>query len=300
MRFAYWTDNSSDWPTIVDRCRAAAESDWDAIWFADHFMPFMGERSGPVNECWAVLAGLAATVPDVRLGALVSGNTYRHPAVLLKQAVTTDHISGGRVVLGLGAGWQENEHVAYGMHYGTVKERLDRLEEACELIVRLRDEPGGVDFDGSYYQLADAPLSPKPVGRLPIMVGGGGEKRTLRIAARFADEWNVWGEPDRLRQKQAVLDAHCADVGRDPALIERSAATLLIMDDEGPYLDRARSTDLGLPAIIGTPDQVKATIADYVAAGIDELAIADWGRTPFDLPADMFARFQAEVAPEFR
>jgi F420-dependent oxidoreductase-like protein len=301
MRFGYWTNAGSDWTTILEGCEAAAAAGWDGVWLADHFMPYSGEPTGPMNECWAMLAGLAATVPDVRVGAMVSGNTYRHPAVLLKQAVTTDRIAGGRVVLGLGAGWQRNEHVAYGLHFGTVKERLDRFEEACELIVRLRDETGPVDFDGRYYQLSGAPLSPRPVGRLPLMVGGGGEKRTLRTAARFADEWNVWGDAKMLRHKQEVLDAHCADVGRDPAAIQRSAATMLVIADEGPYLDRARRTDLGRPAMVGTPAQLRRTVADFEAAGVDELVIAvDFLDPPFESSPEMLERFQAEVAGEFR
>ncbi len=300
MRFGYWTNAGSDWTTVVERCRHAAATGWDGLWFADHFMPFAGDPSGTMNECWAVLAGLAASIPDVRVGAMVSGNTYRHPAVLLKQAVTTDHISGGRVVLGLGAGWQENEHVAYGLHYGTVKERLDRFEEACELIVRLRDSDGPVDFDGAYYQLAEAPLSPRPVGRLPLMIGGGGEKRTLRVAARFADEWNVWGDVEVLRHKQSVLDAHCAEVGRDPGAIQRSAATMLILADEGEHLDRARNADLGRAAMVGTPAELRTLVAGFVDAGVDELVIADFLAPPFAPSGEMFERFQAEVAAEFR
>jgi alkanesulfonate monooxygenase SsuD/methylene tetrahydromethanopterin reductase-like flavin-dependent oxidoreductase (luciferase family) len=155
--------------------------------------------------------------------------------VLAKQAVTIDHISGGRLVLGLGAGWQENEHVAYGIEYATVKGRLDMLEEACEVITSLVKQPR-TTFTGEHYQLTDAPLSPKPVGRMPLLIGGGGEQRTLRITARFADEWNVWGTAETLRQKNAVLDQRCEEVGRDPGEIQRSAVALLFISEDESVL----------------------------------------------------------------
>lgn len=300
MRFGFWTYNRRDWADTADRCHQAVAAGWDGLWYADHFMPLSGDPSDPVPECWTVLSALAATTQGVRVGSLVSGNTYRNPALLLKQASTVDQIAGGRVVLGVGAGWQQNEHEAYGFHYGTVRERLDRFEEACELMVRLRDEPDGVSFEGRYYQLADAPLSPRPPGPLPLMIGGGGERRTLRIAARFADEWNVWGAPDVLRHKQSVLDAHCADVGRDPSQIRRSAAAVLVLGDEGPYLDSARQADFRLPALVGTPAEVAEMVSDYVAAGVDELILADFNPIGFDVPTEVYDRFQAEVAAQFR
>ena len=142
-----------------------------------------------VDPCW-----MAAAVPRLRLGPLVLGNTYRHPAVLAKMAATVDHISGGRLVLGLGAGWQENEHLAFGLEYSTVGGRLRRLEEACRVIRSMFDNRRST-IDGKFYQVTEAPLEPKPVqARLPLMIGGGGEKVTLRIVAQHADEWNTWGD----------------------------------------------------------------------------------------------------------
>ena len=155
---------------------------------ADHFMPGMGDAQGPINEALAYIAALAAVVPRLRLGTLVCGNTYRHPAVLTKQAATIDNVSGGRLVLGLGAGWQEREHTAYGIPFFTVKQRLDMFEEACQVVKALTTEDLA-NFEGHYYQLHDAPLSPKPIQRpLPLLVGGGA--RSARSGSRRSTPTN--------------------------------------------------------------------------------------------------------------
>lgn len=168
------------WTDALRIAQHTERSGWEGVWFPDHFMPSAGELSQPVLECWATVAGLAPVVPRVRLGTLVCGNTYRHPAVLANTAVTADHVSGGRVVLGIGAGWQENKHTAYGIDFGSTQQRLDRLEEACQVIRGLRD--GDLfTFHGNYYRLEQAWMRPKPVGRLPLLVGGGGERRTIPI-----------------------------------------------------------------------------------------------------------------------
>lgn len=162
---------------------------------------------------------------------LVAGNTYRHPAILANMVATLDNLSGGRVVLGIGSGWQQNEHEAYGIEYGTAVSRLKMLDEACQIFKGLFNNDY-FDFDGEFYQLTNAPLEPKPMQeKLPLMVGGGGEKLTLRIAAKYADEWNVWGDVDTLIHKMRILDQHCEAVGRDPAEIERSAVALLFLTD---------------------------------------------------------------------
>lgn len=300
MRFAFWTENSADWATIEASCRHAVDTGWDGVYFADHFLPFMGPEDGPVHECWSVLAGLAAVLPPTRLGALVTGNTYRHPAVLLQQAVSVDHILGGGCVLGLGAGWQENEHRAYGIDYGTASERLDRLDEACQVIRALLDGEPPVRFAGDHYVLDRAPLNPRPIGDMPLLVGGGGEKRTLRIAARYADEWNVWGDPELLAHKMGVLDAHCADVGRDPTAIARSAVSMLILSDDGDFLARMRGRDFGHPCMVGTPAEIRPMVEAYVDAGVDELVIPDFTMPSMEIKREMLDRFQAEVAAEFR
>lgn len=299
MRFSFWPGASQPWSEILSAAQHAEQVGFAGVWCSDHFMPFQGDDSGPVNECWTTLAGLAAAVPRVRIGSIVAGNTYRHPAVLAKQAATVDQISGGRCVLGLGAGWQENEHVAYGLEYSTVKGRLDMLDEACAVITSLlRNER--TTFAGAHYQLDNAPLAPKPVNaRLPLLIGGGGEQRTLRIAARWADEWNVWGDPALMAQKGAVLDGHCAAIGRDAAEIERSAVALLFLGDDEKWLAGLRERDLGRPAIIGTPAQVVEIVQRYVEVGVDEIIVPDFTLPDPARKRDTLSQFMAEVAPAF-
>ena len=229
MRFGFWPMPGTPWPDVLALARQAEAVGFDGIWYADHFMPNEGDLTKPVNESWTALAALAASVPRVRLGHLVNGNTYRHPAVLAKMAAGIDVISEGRFVLGLGAGWQENEHTAYGIHFGTLGERLRRMEEACVVVTRLLRNDSS-SFDGKHYQLHDAPLSPKPVQeRLPLMIGAAGEKVALRIVSHYADEWNAWGLPDVIAHKSRVLDTHCNRIRRDPATIQRSAVALVLM-----------------------------------------------------------------------
>ncbi|MGD8416552.1 MAG: TIGR03560 family F420-dependent LLM class oxidoreductase, partial [Pseudomonadales bacterium] len=191
MRFSFWPNPSQPFDEVLELCSHAEQTGWDGLWYADHFMPNAEDTSAPWPEAWITLAALGARVPRVRLGTLVTGNTYRHPAVLAKMAATLDHITAGRVVLGLGSGWQENEHMQYGIPFYTVVERLKRLDEACQVIKSLFSETK-TTFAGNYYQLEDASLEPKPVQKpLPLLIGGGGEKMTLKITAKYADEWNV-------------------------------------------------------------------------------------------------------------
>jgi F420-dependent oxidoreductase-like protein len=300
MRFSVWPGAHQSWNDIVHLARHAETTGWDGIWFADHFLPSTPDGGGRVLECWTVLAGLAATVPRVRLGALVSGNTYRHPAVLTNIATAVDHISDGRVVLGLGAGWQENEHLAYGIPYYDTGERLARLDEACQVIRALFGSERA-NFEGRYYQLQDAPLEPKPVQqRLPLLIGGGGEKVTLRIAARYADEWNAWGTPETFRHKSAVLDDHCAAVGRDPAEIARSTQALVFMSDDHDWLASRRAAGIDRAAIIGTPLEVRAALEEYAAAGLDEFIVPDFNLGRPERKVATLDRFIAEVAAPLR
>ena len=298
MRFSVWPGPQQSWESTLELARHAEATGWDGVWFADHFMPNDANTLQPVNEAWTTLAALAATTQRVRLGTLVTGNTYRHPALLAKMAASVDVISRGRLVLGLGSGWQENEHVAYGIEFDTVPGRLRRLEEACA-VIRSLFANDKTDFAGRYYQLKDAPLLPKPVQRpLPLLIGGGGEQRTLRIAARFADEWNVWGDPQTLSRKMAILDRHCGDVGRDPRAIQRSAVALLALSDDPAFVARVRS--LGRPVIGGSAAEVRATIAEYRDAGVDEIVVPDFtlGRGAARLGA--YDRFKDEVIASFR
>lgn len=226
MRLSFKTrPQHSEWQPIVDFWREGDRIGlYDAGWTFDHLDPIFSDRSGPVYEGWTMLAALSGIVHRLRLGVMVTGNTYRHPSVLANMASTLDVASGGRLEIGLGTGWVEPEHVAYGISLPSWTERFDRLEETCEILHLLFTEEV-TDFDGPFHRLENARALPKPIQkpRPPIVIGGTGEKRTLRIAARWADQWNLpGGDPEMLRHKIEVLHRHCEDVGRDPAEIEVS------------------------------------------------------------------------------
>jgi alkanesulfonate monooxygenase SsuD/methylene tetrahydromethanopterin reductase-like flavin-dependent oxidoreductase (luciferase family) len=207
---------------------------------------------------------------------MVLGNTYRHPAVVANAAATIDQMSNGRFVLGIGAGWQVNEHEVYGIELPPVRERLARFEEACQVIKGLLTQDR-TTFDGTYYQLTGAPLEPKPAG-LPILIGAAGEKVALGIVARYADEWNHWGSPDLAAHKGAVFAEHCEKVGRDPLTVRRSAQTFLevvVPGDTEAIERKERFEARGMHVIMGSAQEVLDTVAQYPAAGIDELLVPD-------------------------
>jgi F420-dependent oxidoreductase-like protein len=298
MRFSVWPNATNTWEETLDLARHAEETGWDGVWYADHFMPNTPEAAGSTNEAWTTVAALAASVPRMRIGTLVAGNTYRHPAVLAKMAAGVDNISGGRFVLGLGAGWQENEHAAYGIPFYTVGGRLRRLEEACQVITGLLDNDRST-FEGRYYRLKNAPLEPKPVQKpLPLLIGGGGEQKTLRIAAKYANEWNVWGLPDLLRHKMTILDRYCEEIGRDPKTIQRSAIALLVLTDDREMIERTRAS--GRPVIAGNVDQARQVMREYAEAGVDELVIPDFNLGRGERRQATYDTFNTEVAPVFR
>ncbi len=296
MRFSFWPTPSQPYADVLRLARHVESTGWDGIWYADHFMPNAEDTSAPWPEAWTTLSALGAQVPRLRVGTLVSGNTYRHPAVLAKMAATLDHITGGRVVLGLGAGWQENEHRQYGIPFYTTGERLRRLDEACQVIKGLFSE-SKADFSGEFYRLEQATLEPKPVQRpLPLLIGGGGEKVTLKIAAKHADEWNVWGTPQLLEQKMAILDRHCADVGRDPKAIQRSAVALLFMSDDRGYLEKMRAANIPMQHIIGTPDEIRERVQEYRSRGVDELIVPGFNLGDVEQTIETLDRFIVDVA----
>jgi F420-dependent oxidoreductase-like protein len=304
MRFSIWPSPMRPWADTLAITRHAEATGWDGVYYADHFMPndFDGDNplDGPTLECWAVLAGLAASTERLRLGSLVCGNTYRHPAVLANIAAAADHVSNGRIVLGLGAGWQANEHRAYGIPLHDTRTRLDRFEEACAVVRSLLDNER-TTFDGKHYQLFEAPCQPAPVQEhLPLLVGGGGEKRTLRIAAEHADEWNVWGTAELVAQKSEVLARHCADLGRDPSTIKRSTQAMMFLSEDETWLAGKREQNLGRPTIIGTPDEVVEIVAGYRDVGVDELIVPDWNMGPVQRTNDTYDLFIERVAPALR
>ena len=300
MRFSAWPGSAIRWNDMLCLARHIEATGWDGIWLPDHFMPD-GDPSGDYNEAWTTLSALAATVPRVRLGVLVTGNTYRHPAVLAKMAATVDIISGGRLVLGLGAAWQESEHIAYGIPFPTVGERLRQLEEACQVILGLFQNEK-TTFDGRYYQLRDAPLSPKPIQRPrpPLMIGGGGEKVTLRIVARYADECNFPGSPEIFARKISVLDQHCADVRRDPAEIQRSVWATFVVSNDPDIEERLDYTRVRRPVISGSADQMKRIVQSYIDAGASELVFSPINLGIADLEREQYDRFMKDVISAFR
>jgi F420-dependent oxidoreductase-like protein len=242
MRFSFKTrPQHSEWRPIVDFWKEGDRIElYHGGWTYDHLDPIFSDHPGPVFEGWTMLAALSGVVHRLRLGVLVTGNTYRHPSVLANMAATLDVASGGRLEIGLGTGWVEGEHEAYGIPLPPWKERFDRLEETCEILDSLLTKEI-TDFDGPFHRLQGARAEPKPIQqpRPPIVIGGTGEKRTLRIAARWADEWNLpGGEPDLLRHKVGVLHRHCADLGRDPAEIEVSVK-VKADGDPGEFADLA-------------------------------------------------------------
>jgi F420-dependent oxidoreductase-like protein len=235
MRFAFKTaPHNTTWSDMLDVWREGDQIDlYESAWTFDHFYPLTADTTGPCLEGWITLSALAQATTRLRLGVLVTGIHYRHPAVLANMAASLDIVSGGRLELGIGAGWNEEESSAYGMELGTRKERSDRFEEACEVIVDLLTKEW-TDFTGTYYQLKQARCEPKPVQRPhpPICIGGGGEKRTLRTTARFAQHWNFGGGTiEEFTRKRDILHQHCADIGRDPAEITLSSHVRLESPD---------------------------------------------------------------------
>lgn len=255
-------------------------------WAFDHFMPIGGDPTGPSLEGWTLLAALAAQTSRVRVGLMVTGNTYRHPAILANMAATVDHISNGRLDFGIGAGWNEREHAMYGIPLYAPGERLRRLSEACEVIRRLWTEPAA-NYQGQYYQLTDAVCEPKPVQKPypPFVIGGGGERVTLRVAAQYATIWNHspnGGSVETFIHKCAVLDDHCRAIGRDPSEIERSVQ--LVIGPAGSQSDDMMSMD----DLAAARSEARA----YIQAGATHLVL--YLAPPF--ASDAVSRLAAEVA----
>jgi len=294
----------------IDELRAAWRAadagvfDWASVW--DHFTPaVIGETRGPCLEGVTAMTALAAETRHVTICCLVFCVLYRHPAVLAKAAVTIDHVSGGRMELGLGIGWHEAECAAYGIPFPSLRERLDRLEESARIIRLLFDEDT-VTFHGRYYHLRDAHCEPHPLHRPRLWIGGMGEKRLLRIVAERADGWNVpFISPETFAQKNAVLTQWCEHVGRDPARVMRTInlGLALAPDETAAKRKRAALDDqfgammsfLEPGMLIGTPQQVIDRVAAYRDAGAERVNVAL--RAPFDLEG--LALFRERVVPAF-
>src|SRR6478672_8707798 len=215
---------------VVAQAQAAERSGFDTVLLMDHFyqLPMLGDPDANMLECYTTLGALARETERVRLGALVTGNTYRNPALLAKVLTALDVVSGGRAQLGIGAGWFEFEHDSLGLEFGTFTDRFEKLEEALQIILpMLRDETP--TLDGTHYQVRDAINHPAPISRIPVMIGGSGEKKTLRMVAQYADESNLTSPPEELPHKLEVLAAHCERLGRDRKEITVSQHTNVVL-----------------------------------------------------------------------
>jgi len=302
MRFSIWPSANQPLADVLATARHAESTGWDGVWIADHFMAAGGPGAPaetPTLEAGTLVAALGALVPRVAVGTLVYGTTYRHPAVVANMAVTADHVSGGRFRLGLGAGWQLNEHAAYGIDLPPARDRVDRFAEAIQVIRSLLTEER-TTFAGRWFRLADAPCEPKPVGPLPIFVGTSGD-RMLAITARWADGWNTWGHPDHIGERSAALTRACEAAGRDPDSLARTAQALVFMAGEGEEAEVERRVERApMPAVGGTVEQLRDVVAAYAEAGVDELIVPDrtLGRGAAKLEA--MDRYVEEVAAAFR
>jgi F420-dependent oxidoreductase-like protein len=273
---AFWVQRT-DWASLSEAVQSADASGADDLWIDDHLLSDEGDPEDSKFEAWSTLAAVAAVTARARLGLLVAANTFRNPGLTAKLATTVDHISGGRAILGIGSGWFELEHQAYGIEYGSgFGERLDRLAESVEVIRRLLD---GERFThkGRYYYMRDALAAPRPIQpHLPILIGGSGPEKTLRIVARHADLWNLYGTPTSIAASDAILRERCVEVGRDQAEIERTVNLNVVVRSSREEAERVwasyaaehRPRDGEGRYLLGGPvEEVATAIAEYARIG---------------------------------
>jgi F420-dependent oxidoreductase-like protein len=278
--------------TVARQARDAEASGFDTVLVMDHFfqLPMLGPATNEMIECYSLLSALARETSSVRLSALVTGNTYRNPAVLAKTVTALDLVSDGRAQLGIGAGWFELEHQAFGIEFGTFTDRFEKLEEALQIIIpMLRGEVA--TLDGKHYQVRDAHNVPAPLSRIPVMIGGGGERKTLRMVAQYADESNLIAERSQLARKLEALDEHCERLGRDRSEItvswQRTTCIAPTMKDaladvttyfaaSGLDLDALSDEDRAFVLdrfVLGDPDTVGEQLAADLALGVDGFTV---------------------------
>lgn len=295
------------WDEIVDAVQFIEELGYDHLWVNDHFIPVLGDREAPQFESWTTLSAIVARTERIRIGVLVTGNTYRHPSVLAKMATTVDHASGGRLNFGIGAGWEEFEHRAYGIPFHTAKERADRLAESLEVITRLwtQDRPS---YEGEFYRLHEAPFAPKPVQKPhpPIVVGGQGKKWIMPTVARYADEWNVpvGVEVEGIRERMKILREECRQIGRSSCVDEVSVFLPLANMTEIPLAGAATrlaarwlvDERVSRSVLAGSAEKIRERIGEYIDAGATSVIIT----TRPDLDRELIRRFAEEIVPTFR
>ena len=276
--FSYGTGVENLFPTVVAQAREAEASGFDTVLVMDHFyqLPGIGTPDQPMLECYTALGALAGATSTVQLSALVTGNTYRNPAILAKTVTTLDVVSGGRAVLGIGAGWFEREHVDYGIEFGTFTDRFVKLEEALNIITpMLRGE--NPTYAGQYYHVNGAMNEPRLRPSIPVMLGGSGEKKTFRLAAQFADHMNVICDVQDIPTKLAALRQRCEEADRDPSTLKTSYLGFVYMVEDAAQLDAfwARvPEDRKSRIFAGTPDDVAEQLKTKVLdQGIEGLTI---------------------------
>lgn len=270
-------------PTVRQQAVEAEASGFDTVLVMDHFYQLagLGRPEQEMIECYSLLAALAQHTTRVRLSALVTGNTYRHPSLLAKTVTALDVVSGGRAQLGIGAGWFELEHQSLGFEFGTFTDRFERLEESLQIVLpMLRGEQP--TLSGKWYQVHDAMNHPAPLGRIPVMIGGAGERKTLRMAAQYADESNLICGVDEIPRKLEVLAGHCANLGRDRAEITVSYQTSAciaptheqaVTEFEEYLVRQPQAEARRATAIVGGPDEVAARYAQLLDTGIDGITV---------------------------
>jgi alkanesulfonate monooxygenase SsuD/methylene tetrahydromethanopterin reductase-like flavin-dependent oxidoreductase (luciferase family) len=278
MRLALWPDSRQPWSDLARVVRYADRSGWDGVYVADHFMGDGGdfaEPAAPTLEATALLPALAAMTDQVRIGSLVMGAGYRHPAVLANWAITLDHISGGRAVLGVGAGWQQNEHEQYGLALLAPGERVRRMRETCAILKGLTTQEK-TTVHGRHYAVDHAICEPKPVqSPLPLLIGARRE-RMLRVVADYADEWNLWARPEVLAERTLALEAACAERGRDYTTVSKSVQALVLVTSNRREADEFVRGAGGRAAFAGTPDEFGELVASWRESGADEIVVPDW------------------------
>jgi alkanesulfonate monooxygenase SsuD/methylene tetrahydromethanopterin reductase-like flavin-dependent oxidoreductase (luciferase family) len=278
------------WPELRDAAVRADRAGLDSLWTWDHLNAIVGPWEGPILEGWSILAGWSQVTSKPTLGLMVGANTFRNPGLTAKLASTLDVMSGGRAVLGLGGAWFEREHEAFGIDFRSgFGERLDALDEAVMLCRRLLDGERIERHDGRFYQLVDALAEPRPIqGRLPILIGGSGRKKTLRTTALYADAWNTGGTVEEVAASDAVLREHCAAVGRDTSEIERTLTIDLVIRDNAETAKSilaasrlANGSETSYPEdLFGPPAQVAEQLRAYVDVGFTHFLVDV--RRPYD------------------
>jgi len=281
---------------VLAVCVHAEQHGWDGVWMSDHLMPSREPLATPVVECFTTVAAIAALTSRIGVGTLVASNTFRHPAVVAKMAATVSQLSGDRFTLGIGAGWQANEHTAHGIELPTPARRLAALDEACTIIRSLLSGDS-VSYSGEYYDVVDALHCPS--APVPLLVGAKGQ-RALEVVARHADVWNTWGRPELIAERSATLDHHCRTIGRDAASIRRTAQALVVLTGGNEVTDLERWQQSGLPVLAGSPSQICDEMLEYQAAGVDEFVLPDFNLGVGEQRIDALDRIFEEIVTPLR